>query len=90
MGAYEEARHLLTAALKDLRALQGMSDPDVFADEVFGFHAQQAAEKALKAWLAVSDVEYPRTHDLSLLLTVLEAQGQDVVPYSDLVELNPY
>lgn len=42
------------AGTKDLRALQGMSDPDVFADEVFGFHAQQAAEKALKAWLAVS------------------------------------
>lgn len=27
-------------------------------------------------------------HDLSLPLTFLDAQGQDVVPYSDLVELN--
>ena len=28
------------------------------------FHAQQAAEKALKAWLAVADVPIPRTHNL--------------------------
>ncbi len=89
MGACEEARYLLAAALKDLRALQGMSDSDVFADEVFGFHAQQAAEKALKAWLAGFDIEYPRTHDLSLLLTLLKEQGQDVARYLDLVELNP-
>lgn len=30
---------------KDLAALAGMSDPTVFADEIFGFHAQQAADK---------------------------------------------
>ena len=30
-----------------------MRDVDIFADEIFGFHAQQAAEKLLKAWLAL-------------------------------------
>ena len=29
-----------------------MGDVIVFADEIFGFHAQQAIEKSLKAWLA--------------------------------------
>ena len=67
-----------------------MSDSSIVADEVFGFHAQQAAGKALKAWLAAFDVEYPRTHDLSVLLTLLEAQGQDVTAYLGLIELNPY
>ncbi len=40
-----------------------MTDPEVFADEVFGFQAQQAAEKTLKAWLTVLGLEYPRRHD---------------------------
>lgn len=48
MAISEEARYLLSAAVKDLRALQGMSDGSVFADEIFGFHAQQAVEKALR------------------------------------------
>lgn len=46
MVNYEEAYLLLAAAGRDFRALQGMTDPGVFADEIFGFHAQQAAEKA--------------------------------------------
>jgi len=31
------------------------------------FHAQQSAEKYLKAWLAEQGVHYPKTHDLELL-----------------------
>ncbi|MCL5271298.1 MAG: hypothetical protein M1457_12290 [bacterium] len=48
MAPSDEARQLLAAAAKDRRALGGMADAAVFADEVFGFHAQQAAEKGLK------------------------------------------
>lgn len=36
------------------------------------FHAQQASEKFLKAFLAFHDVDFPRTHDLDFLL--LECQ----------------
>lgn len=36
------------------------------------FHAQQATEKSLKAFLAVDDVVYPWTHDLGALLTLLK------------------
>ena len=39
-------------ALNDFKALKGMTDPAIFSDEIFGFHAQQAVEKALKAWLS--------------------------------------
>ncbi len=31
------------------------------------FHAQQSAEKFLKAWLIERDVDFPRTHDLEIL-----------------------
>ncbi|MCX5971328.1 MAG: HEPN domain-containing protein [Coprothermobacterota bacterium] len=86
----DEARQMLAAATKDWRALAGMVDPDVFADEIFGFHAQQAAEKALKAWLSLLGVAYPQTHDLSLLIGMLRQQGQDEEGLYDLIEFNPY
>ena len=36
------------AARKDLAALSAMHDRDSFPAEIFGFHAQQAPEKALE------------------------------------------
>ena len=90
MEPYDEARQMLAAASRDFRALTGMFEPEVFADEVFGFHVQQAVEKALKAWLSLLSVEYPRTHDISLLLGILDAKGERVELFEDLVEFNSY
>lgn len=39
--------------------------------EAIGFHAQQAAEKYLKAYLTRRGVEFPRTHSLELLLDLI-------------------
>lgn len=39
------------------------------------FHAQQCAEKALKALFVARDVDYPRTHAIEVLLDLLKAQG---------------
>ncbi len=73
MSDLKQARVLLTAAERDISALRGMADAAVFADEIFGFHAQQAAEKLLKAWLALLGETYPTTHDLDRLLAMLRA-----------------
>ena len=43
MVNYEEAYLLLMAASRDFRALQGMMDPSVSADEIFGPPAALAA-----------------------------------------------
>jgi hypothetical protein len=40
MSDLEEATTLLRAAHRDLQALAGMMDCEVFADEIFGFHVQ--------------------------------------------------
>ena len=74
----EHAQLLLGMARKDLRALEAMLDPDAFAEEIFGFHAQQATEKALKAWLSLHGRAYPRTHDLGALLELLDASDAAV------------
>ncbi len=44
-----QARTLMAAAHRDLKALTGMLDADIFEDEIFGSRVQQAAEKTLKA-----------------------------------------
>ena len=66
MKDLEQARLMLKMSTKDYKALAGMLDLEVFEDEIFGFHVQQAVERALKAWLASLGVEYPKTHDLRL------------------------
>jgi HEPN domain-containing protein len=76
MSDRDHARMILTAARRDLTALSGMSDKRQFADEIFGFHAQQAVEKALKAWLSMRGLEYPRTHDLEVLFDLLAENGE--------------
>ena len=90
MSDLERSRALLAAAERDLRALKGMSDTEVFDDETVGFHAQQAAEKMLKAWLALAGDSFPLTHDLDYLIRRLERQEPEAGRFERLVEYNPY
>lgn len=43
------------------------------------FDAQQAAEKAIKAVLTRREIDFPKTHDIRELLTLLSSSGE-VVP----------
>lgn len=80
---------MIDLARRDLRAAQGMAvDTLSFADEIFGFHAQQAVEKACKAWLCGLGIVYPKTHDLDLLFHLLSESGAKVpVEYEELLDL---
>lgn len=68
-----EAQEWLIRAERDLlvaqRALQG---PTILGEAAV-YHAQQAAEKALKAFLAAHNRALRRTHDLVELVTECEA-----------------
>jgi HEPN domain-containing protein len=91
MKDIEHAAMMVGMATKDLRALQGMLDNKTFADEVFGFHAQQIVEKSLKAWLSLLGREYPRIHDLEQLFNLLEDQGIQIpAHFRDLTDLTEY
>jgi HEPN domain-containing protein len=91
MSGVEHAHEMLTLAQRDFKALQGMLDAETFADEIFGFHAQQAVEKALKAWLTLVGVEYPRTHDLEELLELLEERAEPILGvFYDLIDLTDF
>ena len=67
-----------------------MDDPAVFADEIAGFHAQQAAEKLFKVWIILLGEPYPLTHDLDYLLRLVERREPEIGRFEDLIEYNPY
>ena len=82
------ARMLLQAAERDLLTLRSMTADA--PEESFGFHVQQAAEKALKAWLALLGEQYPLTHNIKDLLDFLVEQGVNMAPFETLVGYTPY
>lgn len=62
------AEKFLHKAGQDMTVLEKWGkDPDI-AEEILGFHAQQTAEKMLKAVLAYQGIEIPFTHRLTDLI----------------------
>ncbi len=86
----EHAFRVFGRAVEEWWALAAMLDAAVFNDIIFGFHAHQVAEKALKAWLLALDVECPSTRDLARLLALLEEKGHWVAPFDGLIQLDPF
>ena len=84
------ARMLLVAGQRDVEALRVMRRSDEISDEVFGFHVQQAAEKSLKAWLALLGKVYPLTHNLEALLDLLADRDVATKPFRQLIDFTPY
>jgi HEPN domain-containing protein len=83
----------LAKANSDLAASRRLLDAGGPYDAVC-FHAQQAAEKALKAWLAIADAPIPRTHDLeelqALCLALPQPQMASGLEALDLSNLTPF
>jgi HEPN domain-containing protein len=49
---------------------------DMLSDSIVGFHAQQAAEKLLKALLTQLQIPYEFTHNLDRLVILLTSHGE--------------
>ena len=60
----------LRYARGDLALAQVPLPEDSFYEQLC-FHAQQAVEKALKAVLIISNISYPKTHNIRTLLDLL-------------------
>ena len=86
----EHALGLLNKAEHDLVAAEATLSTGRALDMVC-FHAQQAAEKSLKALLALYDVEYPWRHDLAELLELVRplASGIDALE-EQIIQLTPF
>ena len=76
-GDYSTSNHLLSSG-------------DAYL-EAAAFHAQQAAEKYLKALLVWYQIEFPKTHDLSLLISLASSRSPELVESLSAVQLlTPY
>ena len=72
-------------------AARALRDVAAVSDAIVGFHAQQAVEKAFKAVLAGCGVTFPFTHNIGLLMTLVEDAGSLAPPsLADADLLTPY
>jgi HEPN domain-containing protein len=87
----EEAERLLRLARRDEAALRVLLGAPGVAVAVALFHAQQAAEKALKSAMCLHGLAYRRTHDLEELAGQLADAGHPPsVGEAELRLLTPY
>lgn len=62
--SWPDVKEKLQAAYRQLNTFNRMMETGDFAQEDYGFHAQQAVGNAMKAWMSAADIDYRRIHDL--------------------------
>lgn len=89
---HSKLMELLTRkAAQDVYVLEKLLADDDAPLEVFGFHAQQATEKLIKAVLSYHDIPYGRTHRLGDLVDCAAEHGVELPAHvEELVDLSPY
>lgn len=65
----ELTRNWLNKAKRDLLSARQLAEGGVPLLDTAAYHCQQAAEKAIKAYLVFHDVRFEKTHDLDVLLS---------------------
>jgi HEPN domain-containing protein len=87
----EKVKQWLAYAEEDLRlAHHGFSLPEGPPYRLIAYHAQQCAEKHLKAYLVFHAVDFPFSHNLRRLLELCAAQADWAEQLRDADELTPY
>ena len=91
MAACDEARRLLVKAGEDEYVLDRLLEDAAAPEAMVGFHAQQAAEKLLKAALFLAAAVPPRTHNLTQLMDLATQSGLQLPAGSEVLRwLTPY
>ncbi|MGO9274872.1 MAG: HEPN domain-containing protein [Terriglobia bacterium] len=87
----EKVRQWLAYADEDLGvARHGFSMPATPPYRVIAFHAQQCAEKYVKAYLVFHGVDFPFTHSLRRLVDLCASAANWAEQLRDAEELSPY
>jgi HEPN domain-containing protein len=87
----ELVRNWLIKAQHDLLAAKKLSvEPEIYSDIAI-YHCQQSAEKAVKGFLILHNQEFPRTHDIRLLIQLAIRINSSFEHYQETSEiLTPY
>lgn len=80
----------LAKAEEDFRVVEYLLTDDTAYLSAIGFHAQQAAEKYLKAFLVLNQIEFTKTHNLGELLDLFSQVDPSLaLSLRDITALNP-
>ncbi len=83
-GWLDKARRDFQAALNEFGAAEILTD-------IVCFHAQQAAEKYIKAYLVWHEIDFPKTHVLEDLIAMAAQVDAEILRLQDqVVILTPY
>jgi HEPN domain-containing protein len=84
-------RRWLDKAEKDFNLARHLVAEGCSYREAIAFHSQQAAEKLLKAYLVLHQIDFPKTHNLGELLDLLASRDAPLADLlRDITALNPY
>lgn len=76
---------------EDLRlARHGLTMPGGCSYRLIAYHAQQCAEKHLKAYLVFHRIDFPYTHNIARLLELCAGKGGRVEALHEAEELTPF
>lgn len=85
-----EARRWIARADDDLAVMNLIIRSDTRISWAACFHAQQGAEKAIKALLVLHGIDFPKTHALTTLAALLPNDVQQLLDSDSLAELTPW
>ncbi len=75
----------------DLKTIENLLKMEDSPPESICFHAQQAIEKSLKAYLQFLEIPYKLSHDLDYLIELIVPENREFEKYFDIAdELTPY
>lgn len=91
MRPSQQAEVFVRKADEDIHVLRRLVDDPGTTDAIWGFHAQQAVEKLLKAIMVHWELQVPFTHRLLDLADLLTDAGRGLPEeYETLLDLTPY
>jgi HEPN domain-containing protein len=87
----EKVTQWLDYADEDLRlASHGLNMKSACPYRLIAYHAQQCAEKCIKAYLVYHSIDFPYTHNIKTLLKLCGKNADWAAALKDAEELTPY
>jgi HEPN domain-containing protein len=84
------AARWLSKADDDLRVAEVVLSGEIGVEWAACFHAQQAAEKALKGVLVHLGIDFPKSHSLDRLVALMPSDVAERFDLDALIELTPW
>ena len=84
--SWPDVKQRILAAQRNLRGMATLAQHEPQDQASYGFHAQQAVENSLKAWLSAAELEYRSVHDLQELANILlSSPAESTAPAAELL-----